>query len=210
MRNKLQSGLLLFILALSCCKGPADKFAPVGEEFMSRPAEKISVEEMKNLQVAVETDYGSFTIAFYPDQAPNTTRNFIKLVQQGFYNGLYFHMVVPNYMVIGGDPKGDGQGGPGYWIKPEFNTLPHVRAMVGMSHPPFAPDMIGSQFFVMVTNSIKQTNAYPVFGHVVSGMATVDRISDIPTSGPNGKPGPWKPKVIVHIQKMTILKKEGA
>ena len=209
MRNAWKLSFVFLALAICFCRKPEPKYVPVDEKFISTPVEKISIEAMKNLRVEVKTDYGSFTVGFYPDKAPHLTRNFIKLVQQGFYEGLYFHMVVPKYMVIAGDPKGDGQGGPGYWIKPDFNSLPHTRGVVGMSHPPFAPDTIGSQFYVLLTDSFQKTNAYPVFGYVVSGMDVLDRIGDIGTTGPGEKPGPWIPKISVHIQRMTILQKAG-
>lgn len=207
MRNVRIFCLALLALAVCFCKKPGGEFAPVDENFLKIPVEKLTVNDMKNLRVLVETDYGSFVIGFYPDKASILCRNFIKLAQQGFYVGLRFHMVVSKYMVITGDPKGDGQGGPGYWVKPELTSIPHVRGAVGMSHPPFAPDMIGSQFYVLLTNSMKETNAYPVFGYVERGMDVLDRIGDIPNSGLEGKPQPWAPTVTVRIQKMTILKK---
>jgi cyclophilin family peptidyl-prolyl cis-trans isomerase len=204
-----RQSLVLLVLAMCFCRAPEDKFAPVDEKFLSIPADSLKVSEMQDLRVSVDTDYGNFVIGFYPDKAPHLTRNFIKLVQQGFYNGLRFHMIVPKYMVIAGDPKGDGQGGPGYWIKPDVNAIPHTRGAVGMSHPPFAPDMIGSQFYVLLTKSFQETNAYPVFGYVVSGMDVLDRIGDIGATGPGQKPGPWVPSIAVRINKMTILKKVG-
>lgn len=194
-------------LCIGGCKPAGDKFVPVGEDFFKTPAEKFTVKQLNDLRIKVETDYGSFTIAFYADRAPILVRNFIKLAQQGFYNGLRFHMVVPQYMVITGDPKGDGTGGPGYWVKPNFPTIPHERGAVGMSHPPFSSEQIGSQFYVMLTNSMRETNAYPVFGYIVSGMDVLDRIGDIPSSGPQGKPHPWAPATTVRIIKMTILQK---
>jgi cyclophilin family peptidyl-prolyl cis-trans isomerase len=117
-------------------------------------------------------------------------------------------MVVPGYMIIGGDPKGDGTGGPGYWLKPEYNSLPHLRGAFGMSHPPFAPADIGSQFYVMLTNSMRESNAYPVFGYVEKGMDVCDRIGEIPSSGVNGKP-PWKPQTLITIQEIKLMVLEG-
>ncbi len=200
--------IIIFALALlimgSCHKTREPELKPAPEDLLLKPLDQFTVADMKKLRVLVETDYGSFVIGFYPEKAPMMVKNFIKLVQQGFYEGLYFHMVVPRYMVIAGDPKGDGSGGPGYWLKPQFNDLPHVRGAVGMSHPPFNPEQIGSQFYVMVDETNRQTNTYPVFGYVEKGMQVLDRIGDIPSGGIQSKP-PWKPAVRVTIQRMRLM-----
>jgi len=204
---------LMFSVALSlgllfagnCRKQDEPRLVPADEQLLTKPADKLTIKDMKKLRVSVKTSLGSFVIAFYPDQAPHLTRNFIKLIEQGFYDKLTFHMVIPRYMIIAGDPKGDGTGGPGYWLKPDFNSLPHKRAAVGMSHPPFAPFQIGSQFYVMLNNSMRESNAYPVFGYVESGMEVCDRVGDVPTSGQLGKPLPWAPRTPVIIEGMTLM-----
>jgi len=207
MRSKSKSRILLalFLFAMAFCRGPdKSELKPAGEDLLSKPLDNMTVSDLKKIRVLVQTEYGNFVIGFYPEKAPTLVKNFIKLIQQGFYDGLYFHMVVPNYMVIAGDPKGDGTGGPGWWVKPEFNDLPHIRGAVGMSHPPFNPEQIGSQFYVMLTNSGTRTGGYPVFGYVEKGMEVLDRIGEIPSSGITGKP-PWKPAVIVHIKDMKLM-----
>lgn len=197
--------LVLFILAFSFCqKSEKNALKPAGEDLLTKPLDQLTLEDLKKLCVLVRTDYGDFVIGFYPEKAPTLVKNFIKLVQQGFYEGLHFHMVVPHYMVIAGDPKGDGSGGPGYWLKPEYNDLPHTRGAVGMSHPPFNPNQIGSQFYVMLADSLVKSSAYPVFGYVVKGMEVLDRIGEIPSGGLQSNP-PWKPKTLVKIHDMKLM-----
>jgi cyclophilin family peptidyl-prolyl cis-trans isomerase len=114
-------------------------------------------------------------IEFYPEDAPKTVENFVTLAKKGFYNGLSFHRVVPDFVVQGGCPKGDGTGGPGYQIKAEFNTQKHVRGTVAMARSQH-PDSAGSQFYITYGATPHLDNNYTVFGRVVSGMEEVDRI----------------------------------
>ena len=120
-------------------------------------------------------------LELYPNVAPNTVKNFISLVQKGFYNGTTFHRVIPQFMIQGGDPQGNGSGGPGYSIKGEFtkngfnNTLKHERGVISMARTN-APDSAGSQFFIMVAAATSLDNNYAAFGKVLSGMETVDKI----------------------------------
>ena len=106
--------------------------------------------------------------------APQTTRNFIALVKKGFFNGIEVHRVVPNFVVQDGDPRGDGQGGPGYTIRDELNDRPYLRGAVGMALD--WRDTGGSQFFITHSPQPHLDARYTVFGHVVSGMDAVDRI----------------------------------
>jgi peptidyl-prolyl cis-trans isomerase B (cyclophilin B) len=114
-------------------------------------------------------------IEFYPEDAPKTVENFVTLAKKGFYNGLSFHRVVPDFVVQGGCPKGDGTGGPGYQIKAEFNAQKHVRGSVAMARSQH-PDSAGSQFYITYGATPHLDNNYTVFGRVVSGMEDVDRI----------------------------------
>lgn len=121
----------------------------------------------------------------YPEVAPNTVSNFISLVQKGFYNGLIFHRVIPQFMIQGGCPQGSGTGGPGYQIKGEFsgngfaNPLRHERGVLSMARAA-APDSAGSQFFIMVANAPHLDGNYAAFGRVIEGMEAVDRIVAAP------------------------------
>jgi cyclophilin family peptidyl-prolyl cis-trans isomerase len=114
-------------------------------------------------------------IEFYPEDAPKTVENFVTLARKGFYNGLSFHRVVPDFVVQGGCPKGDGTGGPGYQIKAEFNKQKHVRGSVAMARSQH-PDSAGSQFYITYGATPHLDNNYTVFGKVVAGMEEVDRI----------------------------------
>jgi peptidyl-prolyl cis-trans isomerase B (cyclophilin B) len=114
-------------------------------------------------------------IAFYPEDAPKTVQNFVTLAKKGFYNGLKFHRVVPDFVVQGGCPKGDGTGGPGYTIPAEFNAKKHVRGTVAMARSQH-PDSAGSQFYITLAPAHFLDGKYTVFGKVVSGMDLVDQI----------------------------------
>jgi peptidyl-prolyl cis-trans isomerase B (cyclophilin B) len=114
-------------------------------------------------------------IAFYPADAPKTVENFVTLAKKGYYNGLSFHRVVPDFVVQGGCPKGDGTGGPGYTIPAEFNSQKHLRGTVAMARSQH-PDSAGSQFYICYGPTPHLDRNYTVFGQVTSGMEHVDRI----------------------------------
>jgi len=114
-------------------------------------------------------------IEFFPADAPKTVENFVTLAKKGFYNGLAFHRVVPDFVVQGGDPKGNGTGGPGYTIKAEFSKRKHVRGSLAMARSQH-PDSAGSQFYITYGPTPHLDGSYTVFGQVTSGMEHVDRI----------------------------------
>ena len=118
---------------------------------------------------------GEIRMEFYPADAPKTVENFVTLAKKGFYNGLTFHRVVPDFVVQGGCPKGNGTGGPGYQIKAEFNKQKHLRGSVAMARSQH-PDSAGSQFYITYGATPHLDGNYTVFGKVVSGMEHVDRI----------------------------------
>jgi peptidyl-prolyl cis-trans isomerase B (cyclophilin B) len=118
---------------------------------------------------------GEIRFEFYPEDAPKTVENFVALAKKGFYNGLNFHRVVPDFVVQGGCPKGNGTGGPGYMVKAEFNKQKHVRGTLAMARSQ-SPDSAGSQFYICYGATPHLDGQYTVFGHVVSGMEHVDRI----------------------------------
>lgn len=117
----------------------------------------------------------------YPEIAPITVENFIKLVNDGFYDGLIFHRVIPGFMIQGGCPQGTGMGGPGYAIKGEFsgngvkNDLKHTRGVISMARS-MMPDSAGSQFFIMVEDAPHLDGQYAAFGKIIEGMETADAI----------------------------------
>lgn len=141
---------------------------------------------MKNPIVTFEMENGgSFRAELYPETAPNTVRNFVALVQEGFYDGLIFHRVIPGFMIQGGDPDGTGMGGPGYSIKGEFsangieNPLRHTRGVLSMARS-MSPDSAGSQFFVMTEDASHLDGEYAAFGQVTEGMEVCDAIVNTP------------------------------
>ena len=127
-----------------------------------------------------------------PKAAPLTCENFLKLVNQGFYDGLTFHRVIPGFMIQGGCPLGTGTGGPGWHIKGEFarngvpNPIKHTRGVISMARA-MDPNSAGSQFFIMHQDAPPLAGDYAAFGHVASGMDAVDEIADTPTDW-NDKP----------------------
>ena len=130
---------------------------------------------MKQTAVITLEAGGEISIEFFPEEAPKTVENFVGLANKGFYNGLNFHRVVPDFVVQGGCPKGNGTGGPGYQIKAEFNKQKHVRGAVAMARSQ-DPDSAGSQFYICYGPTPHLDGQYTVFGQVVSGMELVDRI----------------------------------
>ena len=139
---------------------------------------------MKNPIVTFEMENGGKIVAeLYPEIAPNTVANFVTLVQQGFYDGLIFHRVIPGFMIQGGDPQGTGMGGPGYSIKGEFarngfkqNNLKHTRGVLSMARS-MMPNSAGSQFFIMHANAPHLDGDYAAFGKVTEGLENVDEIA---------------------------------
>ncbi|MBO4460855.1 MAG: peptidylprolyl isomerase [Clostridiales bacterium] len=143
-------------------------------------------------------DGGVIKAELYPDIAPISVENFIKLAGNGFYNGLIFHRVIPGFMIQGGCPEGTGMGGPGYTIKGEFasngvkNDLKHERGVLSMARA-MNPDSAGSQFFIMHETSPHLDGDYAAFGKVIEGMDVVDKIASVAT---DYNDRPLEPQVI--------------
>lgn len=145
-------------------------------------ADEALTQKAVTADVVITTRFGEIKIRLLPDLAPNHVENFVKLTEQGFYNGTLFHRIIPGFMIQGGDPNtkgGDksryGQGGPGYTIDAEFSDWPHLRGVVSMARAS-DPNSAGSQFFIVVKRSRFLDNEYTIFGKVISGMAVVDLI----------------------------------
>lgn len=142
-------------------------------------------QDSKKPIVTIEMENGQkIKIELYPEIAPETVKNFIELVNKGFYDGVIFHRVIPGFMIQGGDPSGNGTGGPGYSIKGEFtangfeNNLKHDRGVISMARTA-NPNSAGSQFFLMVANSPHLDGQYASFGKVIEGMEEADRIVNV-------------------------------
>jgi len=123
----------------------------------------------------IETRLGTIEIELNVVQAPLTTRSFIALARSGFYNGIRIHRLIPNFVIQAGDPRGDGEGGPGYTIRDELSTLPFVRGTVGMALS--GPDTGGSQFFITLSPQPHLDGQYTVFGRVVAGQEILDQVT---------------------------------
>src|SRR5262249_5286971 len=126
-------------------------------------------------QAFVDTDRGLIQIELAMNEAPLTVENFVTLARKGYFNGLSFHRVVPDFVIQDGDPRGDGEGGPGYTIRDELNQLPYLRGTVGMALDPWR-DTGGSQYFITHSPQPHLDARYTVFGRVVAGMDVVDKI----------------------------------
>jgi peptidyl-prolyl cis-trans isomerase A (cyclophilin A) len=134
---------------------------------------------MDNKKAIFNTSKGDFTIELFNDKAPITTGNFIRLVDEGFYNGLIFHRVIPNFMIQGGCPHGSGRGGPGYNIRDEFHPdLTHdSKGILSMANA--GPNTGGSQFFITVAKTPWLDGKHSIFGKVINGMDIVENISKV-------------------------------
>ena len=159
---------------------------------------------MSNPIVTFEMENGGIMKAeLYPDVAPNTVNNFISLVSKGFYDGLIFHRVIPGFMIQGGDPNGNGMGGPNYSIYGEFksngfnNTLLHTRGVLSMARS-MMPNSAGSQFFVMHEDAPHLDGQYAAFGKVIEGIEVVDQICDVRTDYND------KPRIPQVMKKVTV------
>ena len=142
---------------------------------------------MANPIVRITMDSGkTIRLELYPEIAPITVENFLDLVNKGFYNGLSFHRIIPGFMIQGGDPSGNGTGGPGYKIKGEFksngvnNDIKHERGVISMARA-FDPNSAGSQFFIMHKDAPHLDGEYAAFGKVIEGLETVDEIASVET-----------------------------
>ncbi|MGI6089164.1 peptidylprolyl isomerase [Bilifractor porci] len=142
---------------------------------------------MSNPVVTITMENGDVMKAeLYPDKAPNTVNNFISLVSRGFYDGLIFHRVISGFMIQGGDPDGNGTGGPGYSIKGEFisngfhNDLSHTEGVLSMARA-MDPDSAGSQFFIMHKAAPYLDGQYAAFGKITEGGDVVDKIASVRT-----------------------------
>jgi len=147
----------------------------------------------------IETTMGTIVARLEPERAPKTTENFVKLAKKGFYDGLIFHRVIPDFMIQGGCPKGTGTGGPGYHIPDEFHReLRHSKGALSMANS--GPNTGGSQFFIVTKEGGTGwlDNHHAIFGYVVEGQDIVDKISNAPRNQQD------RPRTEVRMTKVTI------
>jgi peptidyl-prolyl cis-trans isomerase B (cyclophilin B) len=130
----------------------------------------------------LHTNHGAIAIELYSGEAPKTVENFTKLAGDGFYDGVIFHRVIPDFMIQGGDPTGTGRGGPGYTFEDEFNDHKVERGALAMANA--GPNTNGSQFFIVTADACPWLDGkHTVFGRVTDGMDVVNDISDVDTDG---------------------------
>jgi peptidyl-prolyl cis-trans isomerase B (cyclophilin B) len=131
------------------------------------------------MNATLHTSHGTIELELFPDDAPKTVENFTKLARDGFYDGVIFHRVIPDFMIQGGDPTGTGSGGPGYSFEDEINDHKVERGALAMANA--GPNTNGSQFFIVTTESAPWLDGkHTVFGRVTNGMDVADRISELP------------------------------
>lgn len=151
-------------------KAATSKAVPAAPAKTNGPAPRVfeaNFQGIDSIHATIQTRYGSMIFRLEPKKAPQTVANFIELANKHFYDGLKFHRVIPGFMAQGGDPKGDGTGGPGYVIRDEFSDLKHVAGALSMANA--GPGTAGSQFFICQTAQSHLDGVHSVFGNLISG-----------------------------------------
>lgn len=185
MKHKLLFLLftIIFITMMAGCGNQSENQSTKNEVTEEMSNYSSNVKENPIVTITMENDE-KILIELYPEIAPNTVANFISLIEDGFYDGLIFHRVIPGFMIQGGDPNGTGTGGPGYSIEGEFssngfeNNLAHEKGVISMART-MDPNSAGSQFFIMAENSPHLDGEYAAFGQVTEGLEVVDKIVSV-------------------------------
>ncbi len=190
--------LVVAIVAVLIVSGCANQKKLETDNSQFQPADGVN---MGNRHVLFETSMGNFKAELFEDKAPLTSGNFIKLIEKGFYNGVIFHRVIPDFMIQGGDPTGTGMGGPGYTIKDEFGPgLKHnVSGLLSMANS--GPNTGGSQFFITVAPTPWLDGKHAIFGRIVEGYDVVEKISKVQRDSDD------KPLTTVTMKKVSIVGK---
>ena len=188
MKNRMTVAAIMMtmLLLITACVGgqqpPSAKTPPAPVD-----ADNPTVPTGPNSIAVFATSHGTFKVELFEDKAPVTAKNFIDLANKGFYNGTIFHRVIDNFMIQGGDPQGNGTGGPGYAIPDEFHpTLKHSGPGI-LSMANRGPNTGGSQFFITLVPTPWLDGKHAVFGKVVEGLDVVQSIGKVKT-GPNDRP----------------------
>jgi len=137
---------------------------------------EMQIDTAQNYSASIETDKGTIEIELFTEHAPKTVNNFVFLAREGFYDGVTFHRVIPNFMIQGGDPTGSGMGGPGYRFEDEFDGNPHKHETGTLSMANAGPGTNGSQFFITHAPQPHLDGRHTVFGKVTTGQDIVDAI----------------------------------
>jgi cyclophilin family peptidyl-prolyl cis-trans isomerase len=202
------SGLLMAVAALSGCWSTPDagrtlpvnqNLKKIGAEIVDEPIQK----DTQMIKIKIETTMGDIYADLYPQEAPKTVDNFVKLANNGFYDGIIFHRVIPGFMIQTGDPTGTGRGGPGYTFKDEFSPrLKHDKAGI-LSMANAGPNTNGSQFFITLAPTAWLDNRHSIFGQVTQGMDVVDKIAAAPRDRQD------KPLEEVSMKKVVVIENKS-
>jgi len=182
--KKLLILLTAAVLLGACSEGNSEKNKEEKTLSQSRP------------RVVIETSLGKIVVELFPDVAPNTVKNFLDLVNDGFYNGLTFHRVAKNFVIQGGSPGGSPAGNAGYTIPAEFSNLPHMPGTLAMARGA-DPNSASCQFYICLSELPDLDGKYTIFGQTVEGMDVVRKIGDVPTI--EGTETPKDPVVMTRV-----------
>ncbi len=188
--TRILGAALGLLIALSACSGSSQASPSLAGSSVSGSSCPTSAPPAMargdTATVTMQTSKGAITIKVEGALGPSAAGNFVALARCGFYEGVTFHRLVPGFVIQGGDPKGNGTGGPGYTIDDDPVTTHYGRGVVAMARTP-APHSEGSQFFIVLDDAaqtaLQDKNNYAIFGRVTAGMATVDAIAAMPNSG---------------------------
>lgn len=142
---------------------------------MAQIPQGITMENQQNPLIKITTDKGDMYLEMFPDVAPKHVESMLKLIKDGYYNGLTFHRVVPGFVIQGGCPKGNGTGGPGYTLPAEFNNRKHLKGTMAMARTS-DPNSAGSQFYICLDAIPHLDNQYTVFGQIVKGHEVPEKV----------------------------------
>ncbi len=185
-----QTWILALLLILVGCAGHKEKVV-----------EQKVTKQIPYMYITVK-DFGTIVIRLFPEEAPKNVKNIINLTNKGFYNGLKFHRVIKDFVIQGGCPVGDGTGDPGYELEDEIApNLKHLKGTVAMANR--GPNTNGSQFYICLEPLPRLDGHYTIIGEVIEGFDVVDRIGNVPTSGPPMD----RPLVDVIMEKVWIEEK---
>lgn len=210
MMKLLFFAMSLLLIASSCGKKVSKSLSEQEINDIINKVKDLPLAPVESGEIAIlETSLGTMKVEFLTDKAPNTCANFKKLANAGFYDGTYFHRVIPGFMIQGGDiltrdadPGNDGTGRPGYTIDAEFNDTNHVPGILSMARTQ-QPNSAGSQFFIMHGQAPHLDGNYTAFGRVIDGLDVVDKIAAVKTqTGDEGS----RPVENVYLHSVKIVK----
>lgn len=187
--RKLSLMAVIMFLALGCTSGADDSPGAAKNDTSAAPVAKGDWPKSTKEKpiVVMETDSGTMVMEFYPDIAPMTCDSILALVNRKFYDGLTFHRIIPNFVLQGGDPKGNGSGDAGFKIKAEFSDRKHLEGSLSMARGPQDINSSGCQFFICLKPVPHLDGQYNLFGQVIEGMDVAHKLEKVPT-GPQNRP----------------------